>query len=59
MVQKCRVNFQCRGILLILIMVGQGPTALGIGAVGFVWIFFPPIISLFFLPLSGTGPNID
>ena len=33
-VQCCRVNFQCRGILLILIIVGQGPLALVIGAGG-------------------------
>ena len=28
------VNFQCRGVLLILILVGQGPTALTTGAAG-------------------------
>ena len=28
------VNFQCRGVLLIWIIVGQGPTALAIGAGG-------------------------
>ena len=26
------VNFQCRGVLLIWIMVGQGPIALAVGA---------------------------
>ena len=30
----CRVNFQCRGVLLIWIRVGQGPTALAVGAGG-------------------------
>ena len=28
------VNFQCRGVLLILIRVGQGPTVLAVGAGG-------------------------
>ena len=28
----CWVNFQCRGVLLIWIRVGQGPTALAVGA---------------------------
>ena len=31
MVQWCWVNFQCRGVLLIWIIVGQGPTALAVG----------------------------
>ena len=30
----CWVNFQFRGVLLILIIVGQGPTALAVGAGG-------------------------
>ena len=34
MVRKCWVNFQCRGVLLIWIRVGQGPTALAVGASG-------------------------
>ena len=29
-----RVNFQCRGVLLIWLRVGQGPTALAVGADG-------------------------
>ena len=33
-VRWCWVNFQCRGVLLIWIRVGQGPTALAVGAVG-------------------------
>ena len=32
MVRWCWVNFQCRGVLLIWIRVGQGPTALAVGA---------------------------
>ena len=33
-VRRCWVNFKCRGVLLIWIRVGQGPTALAIGAGG-------------------------
>ena len=29
----CWVNFQCQGVLLIWIRVGQGPPALAVGAV--------------------------
>ena len=39
-VRWCWINFQCRGVLLILIVVGQGPTALAVGAGGVVWTFF-------------------
>ena len=31
-VRWCWLNFQCRGVLLIWTMVGQGPTALAVGA---------------------------
>ena len=56
MVRWCWVNFQCRGVLLIWLIVGQGPIALAAGAVGFFFdIFLPPLISLFFLPLPGTA----
>ena len=34
MVRWCWVNFQYRGVLLIWIIVGQGPTALAVGAGG-------------------------
>ena len=33
-VRWCWVNFQCRGVLLVWIKVGQGPTALVVGAGG-------------------------
>ena len=60
MVQRCWVNLQCRGVLLIWLIVGQGPIALAVGAGGVVWTFFLlSIISLFFLPLSGGRPDID
>ena len=31
-VRWCWVNFQCRGVLLVWIRVGQGPAALAVGA---------------------------
>ena len=34
MVRRYWVNFQCRGVLLIWIRVGQGATALAVGAGG-------------------------
>ena len=34
MVRRCWVNFQCRGVLLIWITVGQGPIVLAVGAGG-------------------------
>ena len=53
-VQWCLVNFQCRGVLLIWIIVGQGPTALAVGAGGDCSdIFLSSVTSLFFLPFSG------
>ena len=59
-VRCCWVNFLCRGILLIWIIVGQGPTVLAVGAGGgCLNIFLSSIISLFFLPLSGRRPDID
>ena len=33
-VQRCWVNFQCLGVLLIWIIVGQGPIMLAVGAGG-------------------------
>ena len=58
-VRWCWVNFQYRGVLLTWIQVGQGPTALAVGAGGVVWTFFlSSIISLFFLPLFGRRPDI-
>ena len=43
----------------IWITVGQGPTALAIGAGGVVWIFLlSSILSFLFLPLFGRRPDI-
>ena len=69
-VRWCWINFQCRGVLLIWIGEGQGPTALAVGAGGLFghfplggWgclaIFLSSITSLFFFPLSGRRPDID
>ena len=51
MVRWCWVNFQCGDVLLIYIIVGQGPTVLAIGAGGVVWAFF--LVYLFFF--GGCG----
>ena len=59
-VRWCWVNFQCRGVLLIWIIVGQGPTALAVGAGGGCLDILSLVYhSLFFLPLSGRRPKID
>ena len=57
MVQWCWVNCQCRGILLIWIIVGQGSTAFAIGAGGgcldiFTLVYHFPILS----PSLRDGP---
>ena len=60
MVRWCWVHFQGRGVLLIWIRVGQGPSALAVGAGGSCLdIFLSSIISLFFLPLSGKRSDMD
>ena len=52
----CWVNFHCRGVLLIWIIVGQGPTALAVGASGgCLDIFFLSIISLLSPSLRETA----
>ena len=57
MVRRCCVNFQCRGVLLIWILVGQGPIALVIGAGrGCLDIFLSSIFSFFLSPSLGDGP---
>ena len=56
-VRRCWVNFQCRGVVLIWIRVGQGPTVLAVGAGGVVWTFFSHLSFLFSFSLSlGDGP---
>ena len=44
----------------VWITVGQGPTALAVGAGGVVWTFLlSSILSFLFLPLFGRRPDID
>ena len=58
--RRCWVIFQCRGVLLSWMIVGQGPIALAIGAGGdCLDIFLSSITSLFFFPVSGGRPDID
>ena len=52
MMRWCWVNFQCRGVLLIWLIVGQGPTALAVGAGGGVWTFFSLVYHFSFLSPS-------
>ena len=58
MVRWCWVYFQCRGVLLIWIRVGQGPTALAVGAgEGRLDFFFSRLSFLFSFSFSlGDGP---
>ena len=56
------VNFQCRDALLIWIRVGQGPTALAVGAQGgggVVCTFYSRLPFLFSFSISGRRPDID
>ena len=54
-------KFQCRGVLLIWIIVGQGPVALEVGAGGWGLFGHFPLLYPFsiFLPFSGRLPDID
>ena len=57
MVRWFWVNFQCRAVVLIWIIVGQGPSALAVGAgEGLFGHFCAHLSFLFFLPLSGRRP---
>ena len=53
------VNFQCRGFLLTLIIVGQGPTVLTVCAGQVVWTFFSYLSFLFSHSLSDRRPDRD
>ena len=50
-----RVNFQYRGVLLIWIIVGQGPNALTVGAGGCCSDIFSLICHFYLFPPSGGG----
>ena len=60
-VQWYWANFQCRGVLLVRIKVGQGPTALAVGPGGGLSgvCFLSSISSHFFIPLSRRRSDID
>ena len=62
-VRRCWVHFQCRGVLLLWILVGQGPIALAVGAHregGCSDIFFSRLSFLFSFSHSlGRRPDID
>ena len=56
-VRRCWVTFQCRGVLLIWVIVEQGPIALAIGAGGGCLDIFSLIYLFSFLsPSLGDGP---
>ena len=59
-VRWCWENFQCRGILLIWIIVGKGPTALAVIAGGSCLDYFSLLCHFSFsFPLPGTQLYID
>ena len=56
-VRRCWVNFQCRGVQLIWIIVGQGPIALAVGAGGGCLDIFSLVCLFSFLSISlGDSP---
>ena len=59
-VRWCWVSFQCRGVLLIWIIVGKGPIALAVGRGCGCWDnFFTRLSFLFSFSLSGKRPDIN
>ena len=52
-VRRCWVNFQCRGVLLTWITVGQGPIGLAVGAGGGCLDIFSLVYQFSFLSPSG------
>ena len=56
--RRCWVNFQCLGVLLVWMIVGQGSFALAVGAGGGLFgHFFSHLSFLFSFSLSlGDGP---
>ena len=60
MVRRCWVNFQCWGILLIWIIVGQGPIVLAVDAGGgYLDMFSLVFFFLTSFSLSERWPDID
>ena len=58
-VRWCWVRFQCRGVLLIWIIVGQGPIALALGADGVCLDIFSLICLLSFFSPSLGESDVD
>ena len=52
MVRRCWVNFHFLGILLIWIIVGQGPIVLAVGVGG-------ACLDIFFSSLSFLSPSLE
>ena len=52
------INFQCMGVLLISMKVGQGPFVLAAGA-GEGRLEISRLSFLIYLPLSGRQPDLD
>ena len=59
MVRLCWINFQCRVILLIWIIIGQGLSALAVGAGGGCLDIFFSRLSFLSFSLSLGAPDID
>ena len=55
-VRRCCVDLQCRGILLIWIISGQGPIVLAVGATGGCLDIFLTSVCSLFCPSLGDGP---
>ena len=56
-VRRCWVNFQCRGVLLIWMIVGQRPIVLAVGAGGGCLDIFSLVYHFSLLsPSLGDGP---
>ena len=55
-VRRCWVSFQCRGVLLILIIVGKGPIALALGA-GWGCLDIFSLVYLFFYHPPSLGDD--
>ena len=53
MERRCWVNFQCWGVLLVWMIVGQGPIVLAVGAGGGCLDIFSLVYLFSFLSLPG------
>ena len=56
MARRCWINFQCRSVLLILIVAGQGPIAFAVGAGGSCLDISLIYLFSFLSPFLGDGP---